>query len=117
MSKLIVKIHKTYFVFIVLLCWCFYGFSQHKKPYVLSSGPQNENYHNTGNYLEKLLEELYPEYRFKNISSLGSQDNLHLLDTRFSDFAISQRDALLENLYDEENGMKNIEIMKSCNFR
>ena len=82
-----------------------------QKQFLLSSGGVGGNYNKTGDFIIEKLDSLYPSYGFRNIVSSGSLENLKLLDQRFSDLAISQRDVLLENIYNENNGIKNIQII------
>ncbi|WP_160129468.1 TrkA-related ion transporter [Kordia antarctica] len=77
----------------------------------MSSGIEDGNYNQTGEFLKSILDSLYNEYDFKNIVSDGSLENVKLLDERFCDFAISQRDVFLERLYDETNSIKNIQLI------
>lgn len=82
-----------------------------QKQFLLSSGGVGGNYNKTGNFIIEKLDSLYPSFGFRNIVSSGSLENLKLLDQRFSDLAISQRDVLLENIYSENKAIKNIQII------
>ncbi|WP_299762459.1 TAXI family TRAP transporter solute-binding subunit [uncultured Dokdonia sp.] len=82
-----------------------------KKQYILSSGSMGGNYNKTGALITRVLDSIYPQFQFINIESSGSLENIQQLDNRFADFAIVQRDVLLENIYDEVNGIKNVEII------
>lgn len=82
-----------------------------QKQFLLSSGGVGGNYNKTGNFIIEKLDSLYPSFGFRNIVSSGSLENLKLLDQRFSDLAISQRDVLLENIYNENKAIKNIQII------
>ena len=102
---------KNYFIliFISIITTCF---SQNQKEqYLISSGGIGGNYNKTGTFIAKTLDSIYSESGFTNIASSGSIENVRSLDERFSDLAISQRDVLLENIYDEVNGIKNIELI------
>jgi voltage-gated potassium channel len=81
------------------------------KEFLVSSGSIDGNYYKIGNYLTHTLDSIYRDFEFINMVSTGSLENVKLLDERFSDFAISQRDVLLNNIYDEINGIKNIELV------
>ncbi len=82
-----------------------------EEQFLLSSGGVGGNYYEVGVYLANSLDKIYKDFDFINIVSSGSIENVELLDERFSDFAISQRDVLLDNIYDEVNGIKNIELV------
>jgi len=100
------------------LLFLFYGlftliaFSQEQqKQFILSSGSIGGNYNKTGLFITKALDSIYPEFKFRNIVSSGSLENIKQIDERFSDFAIIQRDVLLENIYHDVNSIKNVEII------
>ncbi|WP_156168928.1 TrkA-related ion transporter [Kordia jejudonensis] len=90
---------------------CFSQNNTASKQFLISSGIEDGNYNKTGAFLRDILDSLYTDYDFKNIVSSGSLENVKLLDERFCDFAISQRDVFLESLYDETNSIKNIELI------
>lgn len=108
------RIRKKTFIYISLSLLIFnvvHGQNNNYEQFLLSSGSKGGNYYRIGNYLSNKLDSIYPNFGFRNIVSTGSLENVNLLDERFSDFAISQRDVLLENIYDEVNGIKNIELI------
>ena len=84
---------------------------EQKKQFILSSGSVGGNYNKTGLFITKTLDSIYPEFKFRNIVSSGSLENIKRIDERFSDFAIIQRDVLLENIYHDVNSIKNIEVI------
>lgn len=85
-------------------------FSQESNTYIISSGSKGGNYYNTGEYIAKKLQES-TNHKFVNIESEGSVNNISLLKENLADFAIVQRNTLLESYYDEVNGINNIEII------
>lgn len=103
----------TYFIFILILL--FYNHpslsQSNNDEFLLSSGSVDGNYYKVGKYISQTLDSIYGETGFINVVSTGSLENVKLLDDRFSDFAILQRDVLLDNIYDEVNGLKNIEMV------
>lgn len=100
------RIKALLFTIVILV----FQFSTHSQ-FIISSGVEGGNYYKTGLFLEEILKELYPNKSFKNLASSGSIENVQSIDERFSDFAIAQRDVLLESIYNEENGLKNIELI------
>ncbi|MDP2692580.1 MAG: TAXI family TRAP transporter solute-binding subunit [bacterium] len=102
----------NFFFLLILLCTYPSSLCQsNNEDFLLSSGSIDGNYYKVGSYISQTLDSIYNEFGFINVVSTGSIENVRLLDERFSDFAISQRDVLLDNIYDEINGIKNIELV------
>lgn len=111
-SRILVKPNYFFIFFAVLLFFNDSSLGQtNREEFLLSSGSIDGNYYKVGRYITQTLDSLYMDFGFINVVSTGSLENVRLLDERFSDFAISQRDVLLDNIYDEVNGIKNIELV------
>ncbi|MFC4633594.1 TAXI family TRAP transporter solute-binding subunit [Dokdonia ponticola] len=104
------QLKNTVFLFFICLSHSVCGQST-KKQFILSSGSAGGNYNRTGAFITSVLDSVYPQFQFINIESSGSLENIKQLDDRFADFAIVQRDVLLENIYNEVNGIKNVEVI------
>lgn len=87
------------------------GLSAQQGQYILSSGSKGGNYFKVGEQVAEQLNKTVPNSNFTNIFSSGSIENLQNLKTQFSDFAIVQRNILLQTIYQETDGVKNIEIV------
>ncbi len=81
------------------------------RQYIISSGSYGGNYYKTGNFISKVLNEFHANYKFSVIESNGSYENIKNLRSGFADFTIIQRNILLQNLYNESEGIKNIEVL------
>ncbi|NOQ75170.1 MAG: hypothetical protein GQ574_24365 [Crocinitomix sp.] len=79
--------------------------------YILSSGSQGGNYDKAGKLIVDLLNAQLTKSYIANVNSSGSIENLNNLEQDFSDFAIVQRNLLLETIYSKSDGVKNIEII------
>ncbi len=79
--------------------------------YIISSGSNGGNYYKTGIVISELLNEINEYTLFTTVVSTGSIDNISKLKIRFADFAIVQRDVLLNNFYSNESGIKNITLL------
>lgn len=83
----------------------------HDHNYIIATGSRGGNYFNVGRQIADLLTTCFDDHRFLAIETGGSNENVSLLKERVADFAIVQRNVLLQNLYDESRGIKNIEIL------
>ncbi len=103
-------IFKNYISTTILLLLLSLGYSQNKQHYVIASGSQGGNYSKAGKFIaEKYNDNL--DARFTSIKTNGSLENIELLKDNFADFAIVQRNILLNSLYDEQKGINNIEVI------
>ena len=79
--------------------------------YIISSGSYGGNYYKTCNFIAETLNEFDANYKFNVIESNGSNENIKNLKSGLADFTIVQRNILLQNLYNESEGIKNIEVL------
>ena len=103
---------------ILLYLFCTFIFSTNlyatnkKTQFIISSGSFGGNYYKTGKYLTKVLNTLdSSKYIFTSIESEGASNNITNLKTEIADFAIVQRNILLKNLYNETEGITNVEVI------
>ncbi len=98
---------QLFFVFVVIYSVVF---SQQKADYLIASGSRGGNYYQTGKYIASRYSKTLTG-NFTVLETNGSNENIDLLKNNLADFAIVQRNILLNSIYDEENGTKNIEII------
>lgn len=100
-------------IFIGVLTVMLFGFElmAQERTFVISSGSEGGNYYKTGDLLADIFKKEFPKYNFRNIWSEGSVSNLENLDTKKADFALIQRNILLQNIFDLSSGTKNIEVL------
>ena len=79
--------------------------------YIIASGSQGGNYYATACILADKLNQIDKSFTFQAVATAGSLDNINKLKSRFADFAIVQRDVLLNNLYNKQDGVKNIIVL------
>ena len=104
------KILFTVFVLILspFLYWQSATAQESTQNYIISSGSYGGNYNKTGIIIANLLNNISEKYLFTPVASSGSLENINKLKRRFADFAIVQRDVLLNNFYGNKDGIKNI---------
>ncbi len=95
------------FAFLISVLSCF---TQSKDQYIIASGSRGGNYIKVGSFIANQYNANI-DANFTSIETDGSLDNLELLKNNFADFAIVQRNVLLNSLYDETNGINNIEVI------
>jgi TRAP-type uncharacterized transport system substrate-binding protein/cadmium resistance protein CadD (predicted permease) len=98
----------------LLLCIIINSFSFAQKldsQYIISSGSKGGNYHRASSFLVNRLTDSIPNATFSNVNSNGSLENLSNLEMHFSDFALVQRNILLNTIYNESNGIKNLQVI------
>jgi len=94
-------------LYIITTYFTLYGQSTH---YFIGTGSRGGNYYQYGQYIaQRYAENIHGN--FSAIETGGSHENINLLRNNAVDFALVQRDVLLESIYDEENGIKNIEVI------
>jgi len=84
--------------------------------FIIGSGSRGGNYYKTGGYIETQYNHYFNagnknNYTFQNIETNGSIENINLLSDNKIDFAIVQRNVLINNYYDDEKGTKNFQII------
>ena len=88
-----------------------------KTHFVISGGSLGGNYNSTSSCLCSSLNKHFESrsegkiLSFRCIVSNGSNENMKNLNSGFADFALTQRNVLLSNLYDEKSGIKNIQVL------
>lgn len=87
-----------------------HSFAQEQQ-FIISSGSKGGNYHKTGNLLTKYLNKENTRANFINVNSTGSIENFKNLDDYFSDFALVQRNILLQTIYNKTTGTKDVEVV------
>ncbi len=107
MAKLI---ELLFLIFSYLIVFFYSNSYAQENHFVIASGSIGGNYYKTGKYLESLYNN-NTNYSFTAIESNGSSDNIELLKNNYADFAIVQRNVLLHSLYNETEGINNIEVI------
>jgi len=102
-----IKFNLFYFILFFVFLSCY---SQNENQYIIASGGRGGNYIKVGSYISKQYNNTFNS-NFTSIETNGSIDNIELLKNNFADFAIVQRNVLLNSLYDESNGINNIEVI------
>ena len=85
-------------------------YSQHQNDFIIASGSRGGNYYKYGQYIAHQYNQHLPD-NFLVIETNGSNENIELLKNNSVDFAIVQRNVLLNNIYDEDQGTKNISVI------
>ena len=78
---------------------------------IIGSGSRGGNYYKTGKYIAAQYNKNFQGINFRAIETNGSLENIQLLKNNSVDLAIVQRNVLLNSLYDEENGVKNLSVI------
>ena len=78
---------------------------------IIGSGSRGGNYYETGKYIATQYDRSFPNINFTAIETNGSIENIKLLKYNTIDLAIVQRNILLNSLYDEEKGVKNLSVV------
>lgn len=86
------------------------SFAQEQQ-FIISSGSKGGNYHKTANLLVEYLNRESVNSKFTNVNSSGSIENFKNLDDYFSDFALVQRNILLQTIYNKTDGTKDVEVL------
>lgn len=82
-----------------------------QKSVTITSGPEGTSYDIVGREICEMLNSRFESVTFKELTSSGSLENIDNLGSRVSDLAIVQRDIFIDNIYDEQTGIKNLEII------
>lgn len=109
----IIQLNKMRYLFLFLnILLCATGFSQnHLDTYIIASGVSGGNYYATGKYLASQCNSNLSYSAFSVIETNGSNENIHLLSENKVDFAIVQRNLLIESIYSGDAGMKNLVVI------
>jgi TRAP-type uncharacterized transport system substrate-binding protein len=106
---------KQSWVFLFLLYISFFKqtvYSQENKTdFIIATGSRGGNYYKTGEYIAKQYNTTFSKSKFSIIETNGSNENIELLKNNSVDFAIVQRNILINNIYDEDDGTKNIAVI------
>ncbi len=78
--------------------------------YIIATGSRGGNYYKFGDYIAKRYNAAFPA-KFGIIETNGSNENIELLRNNEVDLALVQRNVLLSSLYNDEKGIKNIEVI------
>ena len=85
--------------------------AQQKPDFIIAGGSRGGNYYNTAKFIAGQYDRAFPENRVYAIETKGSNENINLLKNNSVDFAIIQRNVLINNIYDEDEGIKNIDVI------
>ncbi len=96
---------------VLLLFTTILGYSQEKKTLIIASGSRGGNYYKTAKQISQLYKLQFKKFNFSIIETNGSIENIELLKNNVVDFALIQRNVLINNLYDENKGTKNISVI------
>ena len=86
------------------------SYAQMKESFIIASGSRGGNYNIVGNFVANEYRQSYAD-DFIVIESNGSNENIQLLKNNFADFAIIQRNVLLQSIYNERDGINNVEVI------
>ncbi len=79
--------------------------------FIIASGSRGGNYYRTGQFIARQYNVYFDEARFRSIETNGSRENIRLLRDNKVDFAIVQRNILLNSIYDDDEGIKNVMVI------
>ncbi len=107
---------KQIFLFVLLVSTLVSSGQKQSNIFIIGSGSRGGNYYKTGNYIASQYNYYFnkdskTDYTFQNIETNGSIDNINLLKDNKIDFAIVQRNILINNYFNEGKGTKNIQII------
>ena len=105
------SLHLFFFLFIFLSSTQNGIAQKNKLHFIVGTGSRGGNYYKTGAYIVKQYTHYLPDYQFTSIETNGSNENIKLIKNNSIDFAIVQRNILINSLYDEENGVKNLAVI------
>ncbi len=112
MHSRIQKNKKIILLLAIQLSYVFASFSQtDTETFIIASGSRGGNYYRTGQYIAYQYNKNLPDYDFSVIETNGSNENIELLKNNVVDFAIVQRNILINNIYDEGKGTKNLAVI------
>jgi len=99
-------------IFFIGLLFIFYfsSLAQSNNQFIIASGSKGGNYVKAGAFIATEYNK-NTHSNFNSIETNGSLENINLLKNSFADFAIVQRNVLLNSLYDETNGINSIEVI------
>ncbi len=84
--------------------------SQNTAHYIIASGSEGGNYFKTGQYIADRYTQAF-NVEFTSIPSNGTLENIELLKNNTADFAIVQRNVLINSLYNKQSGINNVEVI------
>lgn len=97
-----------------LICFLVFSslaFGQTIEPeFIIASGSRGGNYFEAGRFITRIFNEENLS-KFLSIESNGSIDNIELLKNNDADFALVQRNILINSLYNKGTGINNIEVI------
>jgi len=97
------------FVFLLMIAGL-YG-QEEKVNFLIASGSRGGNYYRTGHFIARQYNTYLKNGRFRSIETNGSEENIRLLRNNQVDFAVVQRNILLNNIYNDEAGIKNVVVI------
>lgn len=98
------------FTIVLIIFYSLFSFGQKQKDFIIASGSRGGNYYQYAQHIAQQYNRHLKDY-FHVIETNGSNENIKLLKNNSVDFAIIQRNILLNNIYDEDEGTKNISII------
>jgi len=84
---------------------------KHIQNVVISSGDNRSPYNDVSSYIAEQLNNTLKNTEFIVIESDGSNENIQNLYSRYADFAICQRNVLLDNVLNKKSGVKNLQVL------
>lgn len=106
MKKRLVLLFPIIFIFLLNA----FGSSQKAEVFIIATGPKGAPYYKIGKYIAKLYKK-YDAGTFTTMPTNGSSENIDFLKKNYADFAIVQRNVLLNNLFNEQNGINDVEVI------
>ena len=83
----------------------------HIQNVVISSGDYQSPYYDVSSYIAEKLNNSLKNSELIVIESDGSNENIQNLYSRYADFAVCQRNILLDNSLNKESGVKNFQVL------
>ena len=109
---------EIFILFLVFLSACarFDRHSEGNDTFIIGSGSRGGNYYETGGFIQRQYNRYFQVnghrgFTFQNVETDGSTENIRLLRDNKADFAIVQRNVLMDNYFNEGKGTKNIELI------
>ena len=78
---------------------------------MIGSGSRGGNYYKTGKYIANAYNKAFHNYRFSSVATNGSNKNIQLLRDNSIDLAIIQRNVLIDGIYNNDKGIKNLTVL------
>ena len=98
---------------ILLLVLSFFNINAQsvKKHFIIASGSRGGNYYKTGKFIASRYNHTFLNSFFSVVETDGSNENIELIKDNSVDFAIVQRNVLINNIYKKGEAFKNLVVI------